>query len=142
MITIQIKQKMTPSVLSFLKKEWKTADRKYRGKELNWKKHDAIITAYDDKKLVGTLELNYVAGVMYIEEIIVAFSHHKKGIGTVLMNQAEEIAKKEKLHKIFLETGKTWGINVFYERLGYKKTGELLRHHGRQDYIQYSKFFD
>lgn len=95
MIDIRITQKMTPSTLSFLKKEWKTADIKYRGKELNWKKQIQIITAYDNNMLVGVLELNYVTGVMYIEEIIVAFSHHKKGIGTMLMEQAEEIAKKE-----------------------------------------------
>lgn len=139
MVSIQTRQNMTPSILAFVKKEWKTADLKYRGKEINWKKHEAIITAYEDKKLVGTLELNYVAGVMHIEEIIVAFSHHKKGIGTLLMKQAEEVAKKEKLHKIFLETGKTWGVSTFYEKLGYTQTGELPNHHCGQDYVIYSK---
>jgi histone acetyltransferase (RNA polymerase elongator complex component) len=56
------------------------------------------------------------------------------------MKEAEKLAEKEKLHKIFLETGKTWGVGTFYEKLGYIKTGELPKHHGGQDYIQYSKF--
>jgi len=131
---------MTPSILSFLKKEWKTADIQYRGKEVNWKVTKLIITAYEGKKLVGALELSYVAGVMHIEEIIVAFDYHKKGIGKLLMQRAEEIAKKEKLHKMYLETGKTWGVTTFYEKLGYLKTGEMPKHNCGQDYIQYSKF--
>ena len=131
---------MTPSVLSFVKKEWKTADNQYHRKVVDWKKQTKILTAYEEGKLVGVLELYYVAGVMHIEEIIVAFSHHKKGIGKLLMEQAEEIAKKEKLHKLYLETGKTWGVANFYEKLGYIKTGEMPKHYCSQDYIQYSKF--
>jgi histone acetyltransferase (RNA polymerase elongator complex component) len=140
MVTIQIKQKMTPSVFSFVKREWTTADLKYRGEVINWKNNKRVLSIYENKELIGVLELSYVAGVMHIEEIIVAFSHHKKGIGTMLMKQAEEIAKKEKLHKIYLETGKPWGVSAFYEKLGYVKTGELPKHNCGQDYIQYSKF--
>lgn len=140
MVDIRISQKMTPSVLSFVKKEWKTADNQYHRKVVDWKKQTKILTAYEEGKLVGVLELYYVAGVMHIEEIIVAFSHHKKGIGKLLMEQAEEIAKKEKLHKLYLETGKTWGVANFYEKLGYIKTGEMPKHYCSQDYIQYSKF--
>jgi len=139
-VDIRISQKMTPSVLSFVKKEWKTADNQYHRKVVDWKKQTKILTAYEEGKLVGVLELYYVAGVMHIEEIIVAFSHHKKGIGKLLMEQAEEIAKKEKLHKLYLETGKTWGVANFYEKLGYIKTGEMPKHYCSQDYIQYSKF--
>jgi hypothetical protein len=68
MLDIQIKQKMAPSVLSFLKREWEKADKKYREKEINWKKHIDIVTAYEDKKIIGVLELNYIAGVMHIEK--------------------------------------------------------------------------
>ena len=140
MVDIHISEKMTPPVLSFIKKEWKTADKQYQRKTVDWKKHKKILTAYEKGELVGVLDLYYVAGVMHIEEIIVAFIHHKKGIGKVLMEQAEELAKKEKLHKIYLETGKTWGVGDFYEKLGYIKTGEMPKHHCGQDYIQYSKF--
>lgn len=140
MIQIHITEKVSPKILEFLKKEWKTADIKYRGKEMTWLKTNKVLTAYEDQTLVGVLELNYVAGVMYIEEIIVAFDYHKKGIGTLLMKNAEDIAREAGLHKIYLETGKTWGIASFYENLGYIQTGEMPKHSGGQDYVQYSKF--
>lgn len=140
MITISFKEKMTPTLLAFVKKEWEIADREHYGKAIDWKKQTLFITAIENKQLIGLLELTYDAGVMYIQEVIVAHTHHNNGIGTMLMLKAEDIAKKEKLHKIYLETGKDWSACKFYEKLGYIKTGELPKHSMGKDYVHYSKF--
>jgi len=52
------------------------------------------------------------------------------------------LAKRERVHKIFLETGKTWKVRKFYEKLGYNKTGDLPKHFAKQDYIEYTKLLD
>lgn len=62
------------------------------------------------------------------------------GIGKSLMDKAEELAIKEKMHKIYLETGKNWDVAEFYKKLGYEQTGVLPQHYQRQDYIILSKF--
>lgn len=77
---------------------------------------------------------------MYIDELIIKQEQQGKGIGKMLMHKAEEIAGQQKLHKIYLDTGKDWPAVKFYESLGYQKTGELLKHFESIDYIVFSKF--
>lgn len=139
MMKITVEEKELPEVGDFAGKEWDIADLKHYGKEVDWTTHARFIQAYEGDDLVGALELEYEAGVMHIEDLIVSHSHHRKGIGKALMKKAEEIAREAKLHKIFLETGEEWEAREFYEKLGYIKTGDLPKHSGGHDYVQYSK---
>lgn len=63
----------------------------------------------------------------------------EKYFGKMLMEKAEAFATKEKLHKIYLETGATWGVVDFYKKLGYRETATLPDHYLKQDYIILSK---
>lgn len=139
MLHIQINSTISPKIENFYKKVWETADQEYYGRKIDWSVSKRIVEAYDNNELVSVIELHLQAGVMLIFELAVAYSHHKKDIGTMLVHKAEKIAKEEKLHKIYLETGKTWGTAAFYEKLEYVKTAEIPMHHGGQDYLQYSK---
>ena len=49
------------------------------------------------------------AGVMYVKMVIVSENYRKKGAGEMLMRKMEMIARKQKAHKIYLHTGKSWG---------------------------------
>jgi ribosomal protein S18 acetylase RimI-like enzyme len=140
MVTIKITKKATPLVSSFSNKVWKTADLQYSGRIINWKKEVRFIHAYTNKQLVGLIELTMEAGVMIILDLAIDYTYQNQGIGTILMHRAEKLAKQHKVHKISLETGKTWKVRKFYEKLGYIKTGDLLMHFAKQDYVQYSKF--
>lgn len=140
MLSIKIKNKASTKVEHLYKDVWKTANQEYFGKQINWSTTKKIVEAYDKKNLVGVIELHMQVGVMYIFELAVAYSHQKQGIGRMLIEKAEELARKEKMHKIHLDTGKTWGTAKFYEKMGFTKTGEFPKHFAGQDYLQYSKF--
>lgn len=140
MITIKIDTELTPDIHKFLENEWVIADKKNIGKALDWDKKTIFFNAYQEDELVGSLELNYQEGVMCIEDLIVKNDKQGLGVGSLLMNKAEELAKKEKLHKIYLETGRTWEARRLYEKLGYVKTGLLENHFANQDYVIYTKF--
>ena len=140
-IELKYKDKAEEYLEDFYKKIWHQANEDYFGKQIDWTNTTKIVEAYDNDELVGVIELRMQVGVMYIFEIAIAYSHQGKGIGKMLMEKAEEIAKEEKMHKIYLETGKTWGKGSFYEKMGYIETGIFPKHYGGHDYVQYSKFF-
>lgn len=140
MIIIQILAKTTPEIETFQRKEWKYDDMERYGETLEWKRETKMLTATENNKLLGVLELIMESGVMSIDNLIVRHDKQGKGIGTNLMQTAESLARKNKLHKIHLTTGKNWNATKFYETLGYKKTGELLNHYDGQDHVEYSKF--
>ncbi|MGH7203205.1 MAG: GNAT family N-acetyltransferase [Candidatus Levyibacteriota bacterium] len=139
-IKLKIKDKAADYVELFYKKVWHQANIDYFGKQIDWSSKTTIIETYDKDELVGVIEMHMQVGVMYIFELAVIYSHQRRGIGRMLMENAEEIAKKEKMHKIYLDTGKNWGTAPFYEKLGFIKTGEFPKHFGGHDYLQYSKF--
>lgn len=140
MINIQIVDTISPDAIKFVKEEWTKADIPHFGHVVNWKKEKKVLQAMDENKIVGILELIMQAGVMYIDELIVAEIHHGEGVGKTLMEKAEEIAKVNNMHKIYLDTGKNWPAVKFYEALGYEKTGEFPKHLEGVDYVIFSKF--
>lgn len=141
-INYEVKDKAGDYLEPFYKDIWHNANIEYYGKQIDWSTTTRFIEAYDKAELVGVLELRVQVGVAYVFEVAVAYSHQGKGVGKVLMQKAEEIAKEMKCHKIYLETGKTWGKTTFYEKLGYEQTGIFPKHFGGHDYIQYSKFLE
>lgn len=136
----KITTKATPKLMAFSELVWAQADIQYYGRKIDWKKENRYIHAYEGKKLIGLLELTIMSGVVHILDIVVDYEYHKHGVGTTLMQQAEEVAKKSGAHKLFLETGADWGVRKFYENLGYVKTGDLPNHFAKHDYVEYSKF--
>jgi ribosomal protein S18 acetylase RimI-like enzyme len=131
---------ISPQILDFQKKEWTNADTEHYGIVIDWKKEKKTLVTKDNEKTLGVLELLIQAGVMHIETLIVAHEKQGQGIGKALMQKAEQIAQEYKLHKIYLETGKTWYATKFYEALGYTKTADLPKHFVKSDYVIYSKF--
>ncbi len=140
MIDIQLKDTLSHNIVEFLKREWHIAEIEYFGKTLDWGKGKIYIEAFEKKEPVGILECSIQAGVLHIKSIIVKQTRRKQGIGELLMKEAEKIAREKKAHKLFLQTGKTWSTNSFYQKLGYIKTGELPNHFAHKDYVEYSKF--
>lgn len=138
-IDIQIADTISEDAVDFVKNEWKNAGIVHFGRIVNWKKEKKTLQAIEENEIVGVLELTMQAGVMYIDELIIKQDRQGHGIGKTLMEKAEELARERKLHKIYLDTGKTWLATKFYEALGYQKTGELPNHFEHADYIIYSK---
>jgi len=142
MIKIIITKKYSPQFYDFSKKIWEIADMENYGRKINWEKENRFIQAYKNTTLVGLIELTLEAGVMHILDLVVDYTEQNQGIGTELMKKAEEVAKQNNIHKIFLETGATWKVRKFYEKLGYVKTGDLPKHFEKQDYVEYTKLLE
>ncbi|NCN82620.1 MAG: GNAT family N-acetyltransferase [Candidatus Pacebacteria bacterium] len=122
---------------------WKPEDIAHYGREVSWEEWKPdffIFKAENNGKTVGVIGGHTIAGVLFIERIVVSPSERGKGIGKLLMEKAEEHARLIGAHKIFLNTGKGWEANEFYKFLGYKKTGELTKHYLKVDFVVYSKF--
>lgn len=89
-----------------------------------YKEKESNFLAYDDNKLIGGaigfIKYDwYFLDMLYIDE-----EYRKRKIGTSLINELENFARKEKLTGIRTDT---WDFQAkeFYEKMGFKLFGEL-----------------
>ncbi len=67
--------------------------------------------------------LNHEKPEMYIPELIVTKKHQYKDIGTMLVKSCIELAKKNKCHRIRLESGnQRKNSHRFYKKMGFEQT--------------------
>lgn len=138
---IKILNKRTDEIIAFNKREWESVNIKHYGEDFEWQVEDFFLVAYDTNEIVGVLRFHIEEGVAYIGSLLVTKSYRKQGLGKMLTQKAEDMSKEHGAHKIYLLTGKTWETVPFYEKLGYKVTGEFLNHYRNQDFLQMTKFF-
>lgn len=140
MITIEKSTK--DEIKKFNAKEWVATDVKYYGKGKNWIEKDFVFKAVENGKIVGTIYGKFAAGVLYIDDLIVTKDKRSLGIGRKLMQKTEDFGLQLKAHKAYLITGEDWDkARGFYEKLGYKKTGDFVNHYHNSDFVIYEKFF-
>jgi len=132
----------TDEINTFLRGEWTIADQEHFGRAINWEKRHLTFVARQDGELIGVIELMVQAGVMHIEDIIIKHSWRRKGVGEALIRRAEDVARELNLHKVYLETGKTWQATRFYHALGYEETGILSHHLAGHDYVEFTKLIN
>ena len=122
--------------------EWPLTHKEHFGHERDekyWKRAKFYLSAKEGDEILGMVDGNYMAGVMYVSQLIVSHKSRSKGVGQALMEETERIAKKNRVHKIYLHAGSTWGAVDFYENLGYKKSADLKNHYEGQDFLVMSK---
>lgn len=133
-------EKQTPALERFAIREWKKADKEHYGPGWNFKTKEYVFVARDKKDVIGTATLRAKAGVGEVKTVLVAEKKRGEGIGHALMGQVERMAKKNKLHKLWLNTGKGWKAQRFYEKLGYVVTADLKKHYAKTDFVIYTKY--
>jgi ribosomal protein S18 acetylase RimI-like enzyme len=139
---ITISKSTKEEIKPFNAKEWVATDVRYYGKARKWKEKDFVFKAVEDGEIVGTIYGKFAAGVLYIDELIVTKPKRNLGIGRKLMEKAEAFGLQLKAHKAYLITEKDWvEARGFYEKLGYKKTGDFINHYHKTDFVIYEKFF-
>jgi ribosomal protein S18 acetylase RimI-like enzyme len=137
---IVIKKTLWKEVEKFNKKEWREMDIKNYGKPVHWNHKDFILKATEDGKTVGLIKAEHDGGVIFIETLIIEKEKRGLGIGKKLITEIEKQGKKIGVHKIYLYTGKKWGANNFYKKMGYKLTDQLPNHYFKVNFVVYSKF--
>ncbi|MDQ7825939.1 MAG: GNAT family N-acetyltransferase [Candidatus Eremiobacteraeota bacterium] len=85
-----------------------------------------FIAAFDKGELIGILSLTFgessyeVAPFAWCDDVYVNENHRNKGIGRMLLQRAQEIAKKRKCSSILLGVGQDEiGAQKFYQSLGF-----------------------
>lgn len=126
----------------FRNAEWKKIHPDHFGNiqdEQLWKKKKFIFEALVGKELVGSINGDYLAGVMYIDQLIVKSDKRGMGIGKKLLSEAENLARKVKLHKIYLNTGVGWQAVNFYKTLGFYCEAKINNFYEKNDFWIMSK---
>lgn len=79
---------------------------------------------YDNQQPVGAGRFRLVDGLGKVERICVLSTHRKRGVGKMLMNKVEEIAKDQNISKLKLNA--QTHAEVFYQSLGYKTVSDVF----------------
>jgi len=105
---IEIVQTDQGESFNLIKKHFKTPQVKQFEDTLleDWLENPKLIGAIDHDELIGYLELSHESwnNRMRVANIWVEEDHRGKGIGKLLMEEAEKTAKKEKARALILET--------------------------------------
>lgn len=133
-------KKKTKKEKEFSEKEWALADIEHFGEPYHWKEEGFYIKAVDKGEIVGLIHYEVKAGVMEISTFIVSHSKRNEGIGSMLLQKVEKVAKTNNIHKLFLVTGKGWKAEKFYQKNGFVKSGILKNHFLHKDWTIYSKY--
>ena len=120
----------------FEKEQWPIADKKHFGDEMPdfTKKHYTIL-AKENSQIVGFIKMEIDMGVATVSSLLVHDNTQRKGVGSALLQKAEDIAQQESSHVITLQTGESWDAKNFYEAQGYKVTAKLHHYYGKQDFV-------
>jgi len=90
--------------------------------ELSREKEDILIAAFEEEKMLGCCLLTKVdSQCVRLRQMAVQNNLQGKGIGAAMMNYAENVARDAGYNKIIMHARKT--AIGFYEKLGYKVTG-------------------
>lgn len=121
----------------FRKKEWGRVHPEHFGTKQDadlWKYNKFTFIAEEGNQIIGSINGDYLAGVMFIDQLIIKYNYRGKGIGKTLMEAAEKLAHKKRIHKIYLKTGIDWKAVGFYESLGYKKEARINNFYEQKDF--------
>ena len=98
-----------------------------------------ILGAWDGDILTGTVTLQLYCPPNQphraeIAKMMTRLSHQGRGIGTALLQAAENLAAQHRRTLLVLDTARDEGASAFYEKQGYRLAGEIpdyaLRPHG------------
>ncbi|XP_014252336.1 N-acetyltransferase 6 [Cimex lectularius] len=85
-----------------------------------------LMLLLNDEQVVGHLkltEINYGGDDIMVESVVIHPDHRKKGWGKILMEGAEEYARKRGKKMLYLSTR---GQEGFYQKLGYDNCKPIL----------------
>jgi predicted GNAT family N-acyltransferase len=95
----------------------------FSDEDLSREKDDVLIAAYEDDQILGCCILTQIdPNTVRLRQMAVKAGLQGKGIGRVLMQFAENVARDRGNKKLTMHARKT--VAGFYEKLGYKVAGE------------------
>ena len=136
---IKISKVVKSKATVFNESEWDAVNDVHFGKGIRWNEKAFRFKSTENGKTVGLIFGKHESGTVYVSNIIVAKDQRRKGIGTKLMQKAEEFGKKFGDHKIWLITGVHYSEDPFFKKLGFKRQAILPNHYFHKNFIVYTK---
>lgn len=92
-----------------------------------------IIVAVFNDKIVGAVRYKFVENRgLYFYKLAVLKTHRNKGIGALLIDEIENIAKKKKYNKILLDCAREKKLHDYYKKFGFQ-IDEIKKHLDHHD---------
>jgi GNAT superfamily N-acetyltransferase len=136
---VELKEEHENDLKVFKASVWPAADQEHYGENKpNFFKEEFTLLAKEEE-IVGYITVIADSGVAQIEPLMVAFDRKGEGIGTALLQAAEEKVKSFGCHKLWLETGTNWKAKEFYLKNGFTIRTILPNHIGNQDFVLMDK---
>jgi ribosomal protein S18 acetylase RimI-like enzyme len=120
-------------------REWNAINIPHYGKEIRWTEKPFSFKAVENGKMIGKIEGKYESGVINIATIMITSNARGRGVGTMLINKAEEYGKKQGAHRTWLVTGKHWTENLFYKKLGFDLIATIPDFYFHTDFVIYTR---
>jgi|ERR1051325_3078806 ribosomal-protein-alanine N-acetyltransferase len=99
-----------------------------------------VMLVFEDQTIQAFLVARAVADEWELENIAVAATSRRKGIGSIIFKEFLQIVRKEESRAIFLEVRESnIGARHFYEKLRFEKAGRRSGYynHPKEDAIVY-----
>ena len=97
-----------------------------------FKKEFFVIVAIFNDKIVGAVRYKLLGeNSLYFYKLAVLKTHRNKGVGALLINQIEAVAKKKGITEIELDCAQEKNLPEYYKKFGYKinKVKQHQDHH-------------
>ena len=136
---IKIIKENKEKAMVFNEREWQEVNDAHFGKGIKWNTTQFCFKASENDKTVGLIFGKHESGTIYVSNIIVLKEKRRKGIGTRLMQKAEEFGREFGDHKIWLIAGEHYSETPFFKKVGFKKETTLPNLFFHRDFVVYTK---
>jgi GNAT superfamily N-acetyltransferase len=124
----------------FADAHWPTAAKEELGAPFSWSPRSFSFRAVADDETVGVIALVCVAGVARIEDVIVAPAWRRRGVGSALVQRAQDAASYQNCHKMIASAKEDGSGRTFFERQRYRAAATLERHYFQQNFVEMVKW--
>jgi GNAT superfamily N-acetyltransferase len=122
-------------------RDWeREALRALYGFSVVWHEQDHAIAARDGPLTCGAATIRIAASVAQVERIVVRHDRRRRGIGRLLLEEAERIANYYNCHKMSATVPHRSAAETFFEACGYREEAVLAQHTFKLDVAVLRKF--
>jgi len=125
-----------PDLPTELVKAWEPTPLEFT----SWMEGVTYFSARVDGKMIGAIGCEMEDGACRLLQLAVDPEGRRQGVGTALVHQALEWARKSKSHSVWADSLERFaGAAELFKKLGFTESGVLHRHHWGEDVRLFEK---
>jgi len=123
-------------VYRFLREQWPAVDREYFGRSVEWTAEPYCLLNRRDGEVTAVLRGHFIGGVASVDELMVREGSRGCGVGSLLLGQFEEEARRRHCTRIVLRAVKDTPAEDFYRKRGYHRECVQYAYEFGYDYVR------